>query len=179
MGWVWSRRLIAPARQNPANRRNRIRCIVPWRAGPRVEPRSGQNTGRLRGRTCGAGALTAQILPDCKSTIGKPKACSHYVEDRERHQNSPSEVHQLVIAEARQSSTHPNVKKQEAEDLEHEPENWHQCVDKDILGGSIRLPKGLVHPPKNSRVATQPTLIIFAYSAMKNIANFIELYSVW
>ena len=29
MGWLWSRRLIAPPRQNPAKRRNRIRCIVP------------------------------------------------------------------------------------------------------------------------------------------------------
>jgi hypothetical protein len=28
MGWLWMRRLIAPARQNPANTKNRIRCIV-------------------------------------------------------------------------------------------------------------------------------------------------------
>src|SRR5208337_5162314 len=28
MGWVCHRRLMAPARQNPAKRKNRIRCIV-------------------------------------------------------------------------------------------------------------------------------------------------------
>jgi hypothetical protein len=30
-----------------------------------------------------------------------------------------------------------------------------------------RLPKGLVQPPKKSSVATQPTVIMLAYSAMK------------
>src|ERR1700739_2190414 len=29
MGWVWTRRLMAPARQHPAKIKNRIRCIVP------------------------------------------------------------------------------------------------------------------------------------------------------
>ncbi len=33
MGWLWSRRLIAPARQNPAKTINRMRCIVPSRTG--------------------------------------------------------------------------------------------------------------------------------------------------
>ena len=41
------------------------------------------------------------------------------------------------------------------------------------------FPKGLLHPPKNNSVARQPTVIMLAYSAMKNMANFIELYSVW
>ncbi len=35
------------------------------------------------------------------------------------------------------------------------------------------------HPPRNSVVAIDVTVIMFAYSAMKNPANFIELYSVW
>ena len=43
----------------------------------------------------------------------------------------------------------------------------------------MRSPNGLVHPPRNSSVATQPTVIMLAYSAMKNMANFMELYSVW
>src|SRR3954447_11153984 len=46
-------------------------------------------------------------------------------------------------------------------------------------GVGSRLPKGLDQPPKKSNVATQPTVIILAYSAMKNMANFMELYSVW
>jgi hypothetical protein len=42
-----------------------------------------------------------------------------------------------------------------------------------------RWPKGLDAPPKKSSVATQLTVIMLAYSAMKNMANFMELYSVW
>ena len=38
--------------------------------------------------------------------------------------------------------------------------------------------KGISHPPKN-RVAVRPlTVAILAYSAMKNIENFMPLYSV-
>ena len=44
---------------------------------------------------------------------------------------------------------------------------------------SKRWPKGVEAPPKKSRVATQATVIMFAYSAMKNMANFMEEYSVW
>src|SRR5437773_595406 len=35
------------------------------------------------------------------------------------------------------------------------------------------------HPPKNSVVMTADTTIMFAYSARKNIANRMPLYSVW
>ena len=38
---------------------------------------------------------------------------------------------------------------------------------------------GPCHPPKNNSVAKQATVIMLAYSAMKNMANFIALYSVW
>src|SRR6267142_3292818 len=38
---------------------------------------------------------------------------------------------------------------------------------------------GPSQPPKNSRVATLATVTMLAYSAMKNMANFIALYSVW
>ena len=38
---------------------------------------------------------------------------------------------------------------------------------------------GLCQPPRKSVVATAATLIMFAYSAMKNMANFMLLYSVW
>src|SRR5580658_4749224 len=35
------------------------------------------------------------------------------------------------------------------------------------------------HPPRNSSVATQETVTMLAYSAMKNAANFMLEYSVW
>ena len=34
------------------------------------------------------------------------------------------------------------------------------------------------HPPKNSSVATQATVNMLVYSAIKNMANFMALYSV-
>src|SRR6476660_7846724 len=38
---------------------------------------------------------------------------------------------------------------------------------------------GGCQPPRNSSVATQETVIMLAYSAMKNEANFMLEYSVW
>src|SRR6266536_1983115 len=38
---------------------------------------------------------------------------------------------------------------------------------------------GPFQPPKNSSEARHATVNMLAYSAMKNMANFIELYSVW
>src|ERR1700755_3034328 len=35
------------------------------------------------------------------------------------------------------------------------------------------------HPPRKSSVATQETVTMLAYSAMKNDANFMLEYSVW
>ena len=39
--------------------------------------------------------------------------------------------------------------------------------------------KGESQPPKKRMVARQDTVIMFAYSAMKNIANLKLEYSVW
>ncbi len=36
-----------------------------------------------------------------------------------------------------------------------------------------------MYPPRNSVVAIAQTTTMFTYSARKNSANFIELYSVW
>src|SRR5437763_4003549 len=36
-----------------------------------------------------------------------------------------------------------------------------------------------VQPPRNNTVAMAQTVIMFAYSAIKNDANFIDEYSVW
>src|SRR5882672_1467912 len=41
------------------------------------------------------------------------------------------------------------------------------------------LGNGRSHPPRNSVVTTEETTIMFAYSARKNSANRIPLYSVW
>jgi hypothetical protein len=38
---------------------------------------------------------------------------------------------------------------------------------------------GTCHPPRKSTVITALAAIMFAYSARKNSAHFIELYSVW
>src|SRR3989338_3863962 len=39
--------------------------------------------------------------------------------------------------------------------------------------------KGDSQPPKNSRLATSEVTIMCEYSAIKNMANFMLLYSVW
>src|ERR1035441_4999177 len=45
---------------------------------------------------------------------------------------------------------------------------------------TIAGPKtGPDHPPRNRIEARHATVTMLAYSAMKNMANFIELYSVW
>jgi hypothetical protein len=38
---------------------------------------------------------------------------------------------------------------------------------------------GAWYPPRNSVTASADTVIMFMYSAMKNMANRIEEYSVW
>ena len=38
---------------------------------------------------------------------------------------------------------------------------------------------GMSQPPKNSVAISALAVTMFAYSAMKNIENFIALYSVW
>src|SRR5437899_320850 len=48
-----------------------------------------------------------------------------------------------------------------------------------ILGIQEMPSKGLCHPPKKSSVAMHAAVNMLAYSAMKNMANFMALYSVW
>src|SRR5687767_3706928 len=45
--------------------------------------------------------------------------------------------------------------------------------------GQILSTHGMCHPPKNSATHTAEVVIIPAYSARKNSAKRIELYSVW
>src|SRR2546426_4518748 len=44
---------------------------------------------------------------------------------------------------------------------------------------SSQCVKGISHPPKKSVAMSADAVIRLAYSAMKNIENFMELYSVW
>src|SRR5437870_4990378 len=54
-----------------------------------------------------------------------------------------------------------------------------------IIGGKagegmkLRPSNGLCQPPRKSKVAMLAAVNMLAYSAMKNIANFMALYSVW
>src|SRR5579862_9715201 len=52
-----------------------------------------------------------------------------------------------------------------------------------INGGTREDPysagQGAIQPPRNSSVAMELTVIMLAYSAMKKLANFMLLYSVW
>jgi len=49
------------------------------------------------------------------------RAGQHHVGDGYRQQEFPAEVHQLVIAEARECAAHPDVEKQHREDLRKKP----------------------------------------------------------
>src|SRR6185503_8496432 len=50
---------------------------------------------------------------------------------------------------------------------------------RDCPSGGRNESCGPCHPPKNSSVAKHATVNMCTYSAIKNMANFIELYSVW
>ncbi len=76
------------------------------------------------------------------SAIGKPEACSHNVEDGERKQIAPSEVHQLVIAEARQRAAHPDVETEKQKDFCDEPEERQKCVDEGALKRRHQVAEG-------------------------------------
>ena len=98
---------------------------------------------------------------------------ANQIRQRQRQQKLPAERHQLVVAEARQRPAHPDIEKKKTENLGREPE--HRQHAPATIGGPNNGP---CHPPKNSSVARHATVIMLAYSAMKNMANFIALYSV-
>src|SRR5215471_12830345 len=61
-----------------------------------------------------------------KSTLrsqGDDQARNHQVRYRQWKQELPAKIHQLVITEARQCATNPDVEKQESKDSQPEPEN--------------------------------------------------------
>src|SRR3954452_2176974 len=57
--------------------------------------------------------------------------------------------------------------------------NQVQLGTKSRNASAATFGNGRSHPPRNSVVATEETTIMFAYSARKNSANRMPLYSVW
>src|SRR5689334_11836759 len=53
----------------------------------------------------------------------------HHIRQRQREQELPAEGHQLVIAEARQRATDPDVNKDKEDDFRNKPENRQKCLD--------------------------------------------------
>src|SRR5581483_3790018 len=76
------------------------------------------------------------------SAVRKPQAGADDVENRQRHQIAPAEVHELVIAEAGQRSPHPDVEKEETKNLGDEPEDREQSIDKAILDRAKQVAPG-------------------------------------
>ncbi len=74
------------AESGKKEKQNQVHRSLAYRV---LEKGQAEKTGRLGGRTSGKrrqAKLHCEILPDCKSAIGKPEACSHNVEDGQRHQ---------------------------------------------------------------------------------------------
>ena len=102
------------------------------------------------------------------------------VDHGDGQQELPAEAHELVVAEAGEGGADPDVEQEEEEDLDDEPEDGEDGARMGPVRRPSKMwPKGLEAPPKKSSVATQATVIMLAYSAMKNMANFMEEYSVW
>src|SRR5271156_1642002 len=57
---------------------------------------------------------------------GHGNRCCHQIGNRQRQQKLPAERHQLVVAEARQRPAHPDIKKEETENLRPKPEQRQQ-----------------------------------------------------
>src|SRR5690349_1726668 len=53
-------------------------------------------------------------------------------------------------------------------------------VLRNVCGATLsQIVNGMSQPPKNSVAISALAVMMFAYSAMKNIENFIALYSAW
>src|SRR5579859_1940960 len=74
------------------------------------------------------------IVTQCWLREGEREAGSHDVEHSYGDEILPSVTHELVVAEAWQRAAHPDIEKEEAEDLEHEGQDRQQRVDEDVLG---------------------------------------------
>src|ERR1039457_1418537 len=71
--------------------------------------------------------------PDCNLGKCKPEARPDDVEHGHRHKILPPVAHQLVVTEARQRTAHPDIQKEEKENLGHEPQDRYQDVQEHIL----------------------------------------------
>ena len=143
--------------------------------------------GRLpSGPTCDQSALSdgrpPQTMTRCREQAPRtatltPKTLDDGDEqqpaERDRDQELPAEVHQLVVAQPRQRRTDPDLDEQEDERLSEEPE------DRPEPAQDITCDAGPSGPPKNSVTTTADIVIVFMNSARKNSAKRIDEYSVW
>src|SRR5438270_5968315 len=162
IGWLCTSRLIAPATQIAPNTENKIKCnmnqfSVPV-LGSQVFSISTEN-GNLRTSRQAVNATTNAVITRFATASGNknfhPKAISWSY----RKRGSVPRTQMYRIMKQKTFATNQNTGR-------------IACR----MGG----PKiGPCQPPRKSSVARHPTVIMFAYSAMKNMANFMALYSVW
>ena len=116
--------------------------------------------------SCVVSAATSSALSQCHQRR------NHQIRDGQRQQKLPSKRHQLVITETRQRAAHPNIDKQKYKNSQHEPEHRQNDLQN-------RRPENRPAPSAQEQDRGQAaTVIMLAYSAMKNMANFMALYSV-
>ena len=98
--------------------------------------------------------------------------------ERQRQHELPAERHELVVAEARQRPADPHEDEDEEQDLRRRRTPSVSSVLSTVCGATLsHSVNGMSQPPKNSVAISALAVIMFAYSAMKNIENFIALYS--
>jgi hypothetical protein len=90
------------------------------------------------------------------------------IDGGDRQHVLPAELHQLVIAVARQRPPHPDIEEEQHRDLDEKPDP-----------AEPRRQNGPCQPPRKRSATTADTVTMLMYSAMKNSAKLIELYSVW
>ncbi len=103
------------------------------------------------------------------------------VEERDGDEDQPGELHQLVGAQARQRTAHPDEDEAEQVDLGGEVADGQQVAQQAptaIIQAGQEGYAGTEKPPRKIKVAMADTMVILPYSPRKNIAQRMPLYSV-
>src|SRR5271170_3857851 len=130
MGWRCSSRFRAPATQSPPKMKNRTRYMLVF-ARPCRSKALGKffwNQARrvivnqtIQREMFGIAIEREMFLSYLRPAQGQPEAGDNDVGDGQGHQVLPTEAHQLVVTEARQRTSHPDIKTEKAEDFQDEP----------------------------------------------------------